>query len=170
VAHIGTKNKFLTLKNETFQVCLIGGIAVDENSRGKGYFQTLLQDVIAEKRSDTTFFLLWSNNTKLYNKFGFHLCGTQYEIEKNEKNKSPKNFEKTKYQNLKTEEKIQIHSLYHQSFSKIYLTLDRSEKDWIELAKLTSADLYIKRSGSHKIDITDYFFIHLQPESPELPD
>ena len=157
VAHIGTKDKFLTLRGETFRVCLLGGIAVEENSRGKGYFQTLLQDVIAEKRSDSTFFLLWSNNTKLYNKFGFHLCGTQYEIDKIEKNERSEHFEKTKYHHLKEEDKIQIHNLYNHSFSKIYLTFDRSEKDWIELEKLTSSDLYIKRNDS---GITDYFFMN----------
>jgi N-acetylglutamate synthase-like GNAT family acetyltransferase len=157
IAHVGTKDKFLTLKNETFKICLIGGIAVEEKYRGKGYFQTLLQDVIAEKRSDSTIFLLWSDNTKLYNKFGFHLCGIQYEIDKYLENKKVNDFEKIKYHELKNEEKNQIQNLYHQSFSKIHLTLDRSEKDWREIEKLTSSDLYIKRRDSI---ITDYFFIN----------
>ncbi len=157
VAHIGTKDKILTLKNETFRVCLLGGIAVEENSRGKGYFQTFLQDVMAEKRSDSTFFLLWSNNTKLYNKFGFHLCGTQYEIDKSSTEKKSENFEKTKYHELKSEDKIQIQNLYHHSFSKTYLTFDRTERDWVELEKLTSSDLFIKRGHS---SITDYFFMN----------
>jgi predicted N-acetyltransferase YhbS len=157
VAHIGTKDKILTLKNETFHVCLLGGIAVAEHSRGKGYFQTLLQDIMAERRSDSTFFLLWSNNTKLYKKFGFHLCGIQYEIDKSSEVKNTELFEKTKYHKLIGEDKIQIQNLYHHSFSKAYLTFDRTEKDWAEFEKLTSSDLFIKRSHSK---ITDYFFMN----------
>ena len=83
LAHIGVKEREITLQGKTFSVCLLGGIAVDEKRRGEGLFQTLLQDVLAEKRSDTTFFLLWSNLEKLYNKFGFHLAGTQIELPSN---------------------------------------------------------------------------------------
>src|SRR5690348_1673561 len=51
LAHIGVKERIITLGKKKFTVCLLGGIAVDEKRRGEGIFQTLLQDVLAEKRS-----------------------------------------------------------------------------------------------------------------------
>ena len=58
LAHIGAKDRTITVENEKFTITMLGGIAVDEKHRGAGHFQTLLQDVLAEKRSDTTLFLL----------------------------------------------------------------------------------------------------------------
>jgi predicted acetyltransferase len=99
LAHIGVKKKFLTLKGEKFPIAMLGGIAVDEKFRGEGHFQTLMNDVLAEKRSDVTFFLLWSDMEKLYNKFGFHLCGKQVEYSQKT---GPQTFTKTKFKDLST--------------------------------------------------------------------
>jgi hypothetical protein len=143
-----------------YSIVLLGGIAVDESRRGEGHFQTLFQDVLAEKRSDTTFFLLWSDQEKLYNKFGFHLCGTQIEIEK-EKKISP--FLKTTYSNLNEKNKLNIKELYNTSFAKTYLTIERNDSDWKLIEQMTSADLFVRRENDI---IQDYYFMNKGQDLP----
>ncbi len=161
IAHVGVKEHFLTLNHVKYPIILLGGIAVDESRRGEGHFQTLFQDVLAEKRSDTTFFLLWSDQEKLYNKFGFHLCGTQIEIEK-EKKISP--FVKTTFANLKDKEKVEIKDLY-KSFSKTYLTIERNDSDWKVIEQMTSADLFIRKENDI---IHDYYFMNKGQDLPGI--
>lgn len=162
IAHVGAKEHFLTLNDVKYPVILLGGIAVDESRRGEGHFQTLFQDVLAEKRSDTTFFLLWSDQEKLYNKFGFHLCGTQIEIEK-EKKISP--FLKTTFGNLKDKEKVEIKNLYKSSFAKTYLTIERNDSDWKLIEQMTSADLFIRKENEI---IQDYYFMNKGQDLPGI--
>lgn len=160
LAHIGVKERKISFGEKHFTVCLLGGIAVDENRRGEGIFQTLLQDVLAEKRSDTTFFLLWSNLEKLYNKFGFHLCGTQLEIE-SEKKTSP--FIKTKLSSLSGLETSELKEVYKQSFAKFYMTLERNDQDWDLLGNISSADLFIRKKAER---IHDYYFMNKGQDLP----
>ncbi len=160
IAHIGAKEHFLTLNNVKYSIILLGGIAVDESRRGEGHFQTLFQDVLAEKRSDTTFFLLWSDQEKLYNKFGFHLCGTQIEIEK-EKKISP--FLKTTFANLSDKEKREIRDLYTTSFAQTYLTIERNDSDWKLIEQITSADLFLRKENNI---IQDYYFMSKGQDLP----
>ncbi len=162
LAHIGAKEKTLTVNERKYPITLLGGIAVDESKRGEGHFQTLFNDVLAEKRAETTFFLLWSDLEKLYNKFGFHLCGTQYEF--NGGLPDPL-LEKTKYQALSQEEKKQIQELYASSFAKEYLTLDRTKEDWEQIEKITSADLFLNRTSTQ---IGDYYFINKGQDLPGI--
>lgn len=160
VAHIGVKDRFFILNNKKFPVTLLGGIAVDEARRGEGIFQELFQDVLAEKRSDTAIFLLWSDLEKLYNKFGFHLCGTQFELS-SESEQSP--FIKTTYSALNDDEKKQIKDLYQSSFAQTYLTLERDNREWEMISKITSADLYVQK---HNGRIENYYF---QNKGQDLP-
>lgn len=155
LAHIGVREKMMKIQEQEFMMCMLGGIAVDENHRGEGHFSTLLQDVLAEKRSDVTFFLLWSDNEKLYGKYGFYLCGDQFELAQDIHQK--KEFIQTKYKNISLDEKKQVQELYRNSFAKEYLTLERDDHDWELIAKIVQADLYIKKSGNK---ITDYFFMN----------
>lgn len=157
VAHVGVKEKTLTIENEKFTFCMLGGIAVDETKRGEGNFQTLFQDVLAEKRSDCAFFVLWSDLEKLYNKFGFHLCGSQFELDRKGKETS---YKKTKLHLLTAEEKKNLIHLYNNSFKTTYLTLDRTEDDWKLIEKISSADLFINADG--------YFFMNKGQDLPEV--
>jgi predicted N-acetyltransferase YhbS len=160
LAHIGVKERFFTLNNKKFAVTLIGGIAVDEARRGEGIFQELFQDVLAEKRSDTALFLLWSDLEKLYNKYGFHLCGTQFELTNGNEQSS---FVKTTYAALVEDERKQIRDLYDSSFAKTYITLERSTYEWEMISKITSADLYVQK---HNGRIQSYYF---QNKGQDLP-
>jgi predicted N-acetyltransferase YhbS len=154
IAHIGMKDKILRVNGNDHAVCLLGGIAVDEERRGEGVFRSLMEDVISEKRSDCAFFILWSDQEKLYKKFGFTLCGAQYEYAKSE---GRNGFEKTTYTALSSQDKGAIHFLYEKSFSRMYLTPVRNADDWEMIAKITSADLYVKRD---KQRIVSYFFMN----------
>ena len=154
LAHVGARDSVITLNNKNFPITMLGGIAVDEKYRGEGHFQNLFQDVLAEKRSDTTLFLLWSDQEKLYSKYSFHLCGHQFELAQK---KSKSSFTKTKFHLLPAESQKTIKKLYENSFRNSYITLSRSDKEWDELAKIVSADLYIRMEGE---SLTDYFFIN----------
>ncbi|HXH73370.1 MAG TPA: GNAT family N-acetyltransferase [Bacteriovoracaceae bacterium] len=155
LAHIGVKERNLQINNQLFNICMLGGIAVDENHRGQGHFQLLLQDVLAEKRSDTCFFILWSDQEKLYSKYGFTLCGGQFELIK--QGTQNKNLIQTSYGKLSNSQQGQIKELYQNSFAKTYQTLDRTETDWNLLGKITSADLLIEEKEGR---IVNYFFMN----------
>lgn len=162
LAHIGAKERTLTLNEKKYPIILLGGIAVDEKKRGEGHFQTLFNDVLATKRSDAAFFLLWSDLEKLYNKFGFYLCGSQYEFTGGLQNPL---LETTTFQALSDSEKKQIKSLYQTSFAKEYLTVDRTDEDWNLIEKVTSAQLHVNRSGP---GIVDYYFNNKGQDLPGI--
>lgn len=144
LAHVGARIRKLRLGEKEFDFCLLGGIAVDERFRGQGHFQTLFQDVLAEFRSDVVAFVLWSDQEKLYSKYGFHLAGGQYELSQRG---SPAGWKKTTYSALSTEEKGRVRELYKTSFQKTYLTCERDEKDWDLIAAITSSELYLSDEG-----------------------
>ncbi|MFL5784377.1 MAG: GNAT family N-acetyltransferase [Bacteriovoracaceae bacterium] len=154
IAHIGMKDKILRVNNHDHMICLLGGIAVDEVRRGEGLFRSLMEDVLSEKRSDCAFFLLWSDQEKLYQKFGFTLCGSQYEYSKSE---GESHFEKTKFHSLVPKDKESLRELFTKNFATTYLTPQRSNDDWAMIEKTVSADLYIKRD---KGIISSYFFMN----------
>lgn len=154
IAHVGMKDKIIRVNGKDHAVCFLGGIAVDEERRGEGLLRSLMEDVISEKRSDCAFFLLWSDQEKLYNKFGFTLCGPQYEYLKSE---GTGKFEKTKYSELSPQDKGAIHYLFEKSFSHLSLTPVRKAEDWDLISKTTSADLFIKRD---KQRVLSYFFMN----------
>ena len=160
LAHIGAKEKFVELNGNKHSICLLGGIAVDEKNRGEGHFQSLMQEVLAEKRSDTATFLLWSDLEQLYRKFGFYLCGNQFEVDQAE---SIAGFSVTKYHSLTAAEKKNIQELYQSSFAQTYLSLERSDNDWNMIQKINSADLFIKKQADK---ITDYFFMNKGQDLP----
>lgn len=150
LAHIGVCERRIL----GIPVAMLGGIAVDEKHRGKGHFKELIQDVMAEKRSDVAFFILWSDQEDLYKKYGFHLCGTQIEIAQS---KNPKDFTKTQLSGLSDPQFKQVQQLYNKSFANLYTSIERTAEEWQELLKITSTDLYIQESAGI---ISDYFFMN----------
>lgn len=150
IAHIGVCEKKILGSS----IAMLGGIAVDEARRGEGFFNTLMQDVLAEKKSEVAFFLLWSDQEALYGKYGFYLCGTQIEMMQTP---SHQTFFKTKYHLLNQTQKKEIQQLFKNSFAVTYTTPERNEPDWKEIEKITSADLFI-RGENDKIEA--YFFMN----------
>jgi predicted N-acetyltransferase YhbS len=154
LAHVGVKEKQLQIDGNTHPICLLGGIAVDEAHRGQGLLQQLMQEVLSEKQSETSLFLLWSNLDQLYAKFGFYQCGDQFEITGQS---SEKRFELTKFHQLSPEEQVTIKALYQDSFARLYVTCRRDAHDWQLIEQITSADLYVRRTDGR---IVQYFFMN----------
>jgi predicted N-acetyltransferase YhbS len=150
VAHIGVCERNIL----GFNMAMLGGIAVEEARRGEGFFQELIQDVLAEKRSEVAFFLLWSDQEKLYKKYGFYLCGTQIEIPEN---KNAKTFQQTKLHSLSEKQKKEIQAIFEKSFATIYTTVERTQDDWTLLEKVSSADLYYEEENGK---IASYFIMN----------
>ncbi len=150
IAHIGVREIELC----GVKVAMLGGIAVNEKYRGEGHFQDLMQDVLAEKRSDVAAFILWSDQEKLYKRFGFHLCGSQVELPSLGQHS---NYTQTKLTTLSPMHLEQLKSLYNSSFAQMYSTIKRNDRDWKTLASITSSDLFIKIENEK---ITDYFFMN----------
>jgi predicted N-acetyltransferase YhbS len=161
LAHVGVKERRITLGDRAFTFCLLGGIAVAEGHRGQGIFQSLLLDVLAEKRSDATAFLLWSNREELYRRYGFYLCGTQLEYAGTG---TPTGFAKTRFTDLSADDRTALAALFETSFQRTYLTFDRGPADWDLVAAVTSADLFVRRRDGRP---ADYYF---QNKGQDLTD
>jgi predicted N-acetyltransferase YhbS len=153
IAHIGVRETSLTINGEDYPFAMLGGIAVDESERGQGHFQELMTHVMSEKRDEVAFLILWSDQEKLYKKFGFHLCGSQFEYLQVPSKKGT--YEQTKYHLLTLDEQRIIQELYRSSFQQTFLTVNRSSADWDVLKKISSSDLFIKKDNN---SISDYFF------------
>jgi predicted N-acetyltransferase YhbS len=162
LAHIGVKERKIVIRDKNFPIIMFGGIAVDEIRRGEGIFQKLFIDVLTEKKDGAALLLLWSDLSKLYNKFGFYLCGSQFETNSN---RSETTFSPTKLHLLSSSEKNDLKSLFENSFSKIYLTLKRTDEDWNCLEKITSADLFIRKNEDQ---INEYYFMNKGEDLPEI--
>lgn len=151
IAHIACKTKYLN----DHPVIMLGGIAVDPEKRGEGHFQELMSYVLTQKKDEASLFLLWSDQEKLYKKFGFCLCGQQFEHEINSTEIS--DFTKTKFSHISDIEKEDIKSLFSNSFQSLYLSLRRNNEDWKLIEDINSADLYLRKKDN---SIVDYFFMN----------
>ncbi len=152
MAHLGARVAKLKLHHQHFPLCMLGGIAVAEAERSKGYLSVLMNHVISELRDEVSAFILWSNQN-LYNRYGFHLCGEQYEASCTPSAQT--NFKKTKYKSLNAEEKKQIQKLYQLSLLS-EPGLERNEEDWNDVESIAATDLYLEKSGG---SIEGYFFV-----------
>jgi predicted N-acetyltransferase YhbS len=162
LAHLGVKERQLRVGESHHTVCFLGGIAVAPEHRGQGLLQLMMQEVLSEHQQDVSAFFLWSNLDKLYAKYGFFQCGGQYE--------SPLTtggleFEKTKFHDLAANDQQAVQSLYEKSFASFYSTCIRTEADWQQIKKITSADLFIRREDAH---ICDYFFMNKGQDLPGI--
>lgn len=154
IAHLGSRPASLSVFDTLHSVVMLGGIAVDEACRGKGYFNQLMRHVLSEKEDECAFFLLWSDQEKLYQKFGFEFCGPQFQrppLPETNKN----SWTKTKLKDLTASEKDDLKKLYENIFQKYHHTLQRSETDWKILEEVTSANLFIRKENGK---ISSYFF------------
>jgi predicted GNAT family N-acyltransferase len=151
IAHIGVLRKKIRFNNYIFPITMLGGIAVKDSYRGQGIFSILMKQVLSQS-DECLFYLLWSDLGDVYSKFNFHLAGSQFQLHKHNESH---HFIQTKYHQLADEEKIQIQELYKNSFSKKQFTIMRTQHEWNDIEKITSADLYIKKEQDQ---ITAYCF------------
>jgi len=150
IAHIGVCERYLL----NHKIALLGGIAVSKENRGEGIFQNLMREVLSERSDRYALFMLWSDQEKLYKKFGFYLCGNQIEL--SAKN-GTKNFIHTKLAQLSSKQMEELKIIYQKSFSNLYTTLLRTDEDWKNLQRIQSSDLFIKEKDGK---IYEYFFMN----------
>lgn len=151
IAHIGVLPKKLQLGSNIIDINFYGGIAVAEQARGKGIFQTLFNHVV-DKYDNCHLHLLWSDKIKMYKKFFFYPAISQYEF--SHQGNASKEYIKTHIELLSSEEKKQIQLLYQNDSNNNIL---RTEDDWQRISRITSADFYIKK---HNEKIIDYFVMN----------
>jgi predicted N-acetyltransferase YhbS len=144
LGHLGVRLVHIKINNEVFPIAMLGGIATDEKSRGKGVFTALLKHVL-ERHTDVAFYLLWSDNQELYNKFDFYLCGLQLEFPFQSANST---LERTKFSKLNDVEKNQVKTIYNK---ESYPHLIRTTEDWANIEQMNSLDLYLKRNDNEII-------------------
>jgi len=149
IAHLGLKIR----KIRGMNIGMIGAVVVAEEYRGHGYSQKLMEEVISDHQSELVCFLLWSDQIELYKKFGFFLCGHQYQLVQSSKINS--SYITTKYSLCSDSFKTQIRALYDNYWCKKFLSFERSPQDWELIEKITSSDLYLKIQDNK---VESYFF------------
>ncbi len=159
VCHIGVKNRDIRIKRNKHPVCLIGGIATDEKYRGQGKFKELFNFVLDKYKESSTFFLLWSEKSSLFQKFDFFEFGSVLQTGDSsltEEKALSLGYTRTSHRKLSEVDKIKIKELHDANY-KNFITLNRTSRDWYDISQTKSADLYIKKTDNK---ITDYFFIN----------
>ena len=152
IGHIGIVYKELKLSLRSFLIPMLGGIAIDKDYRGKGKFKPFFNQVLASIK-DSPFFLLWSDKLDLYEHFDFYPCIEQFEYTGNLEMDNP-NYIKMKLSELSDKEIKELSIIYNNSQELRY---ERSIEDWIELKKISSSDIYIKKENNI---IKNYFFMN----------
>lgn len=150
IAVIGCKIRTITL-TKAHSFCLIGGVSVKKEHRGKGHFKRLISKVINTYRSECALFFLWSDLINLYKKFEFHLS---IGLKESKIHLKTTKLSKVKLGDLSGNELSQVHALY-ENLKKQVMTFDRKKEDWDEIKKITSSDLYLRKDGDK---ILSYFF------------
>lgn len=155
IAHLGCLPRTLT---ENHPIILMGGIAVDENYRGQGFFATLMKHVTTHYKDSSALYLLWSDKNELYEKFNFHLSIGQISPTNNPPtDKILSQFEQKNLWDLTDSEFQEIKDIY-QSMSMHYTCVERKANDWNNIKKITSTKLYLKRDEENFIQA--YFFMN----------
>jgi predicted N-acetyltransferase YhbS len=155
ISFIGALYREMCYQEIMTPVCLLGGISVHQEYRGRGIFKFFIDNILSRLEKNCSLFILWSGEPSLYLKSGFHLTGEQFEIQ-GEDDSDLKRFTKTKLINLSSKEIGQIKNIYRDSITKNFMTIKRSEEDWDVIKNITSADLYI--NYNEKGNISEYFF------------
>lgn len=159
VAHIGLVKKIISLGKKSFPAFFIGGVAVSSAHRGKGLFSILMKHVLETYAQDCALFFLWSEKHQLYAKFSFFSgIGQAESIPENNFDDfiNDFSFKVTKYAALSAPEKDQIKRLYREQVLKSAAAVLRTEADWKNIEKISSADLFINKNS--KGEIIFYFF------------
>jgi len=146
IGHTGVLFKTITVNSNEYKVGFIGGVVIKSTHQSKGYSKQLLEAACTDK--DLCFYLLWSDKTDYYKKFQFHPCIQQYQFEQSLCHNS---YEKVDINNL---DLSIISTLYNEASE---YRVNRTEKDWQNIKKIESTDLYIKKENGK---ITNYFFIN----------
>ncbi len=139
IAHIGYCLREVHIANETFKAAFLGAIAVDKDYRGKGLFKEVFTKALEQLDQQVDFFLLWSGDNALYEKFGFNQCGRIYQIGSDLSFQAP-----LKASSLSINDLAQMRSLYESSWPN---RVARNHKQWLSLLEMPSIDIYLDKKG-----------------------
>ncbi|MBT3981294.1 MAG: GNAT family N-acetyltransferase [Bacteriovoracaceae bacterium] len=160
IGHIGFLPKKMIFKEKSYPIIFLGGIALDEEYRGRGLFKVFFQNVLEKYHSKFGLFFLWSDLFDMYEKFDFHLSFGQMEslgIWQNIEEEAYRlGFRKHSLKKLDEKNKDILKGIYHKHSDHLF-TIDRDEKDWELIESITSTDLFIKKDPEG--DLRDYFFL-----------
>lgn len=175
VGHMGVSLRFL---NTGTPVALLGGIAIHPHYQKRGLLGTLMRNVIHLYEGQVALFMLWSHLDQVYEKFDFYQISGQIQTGMGSiSDFPPKNFEQTTFDCLPDEDFFQIRLLYENFLNRSYTTFTRDEAVWNLIRKITSTNLFLKRSKKDG-RITSYFcegkgqdlthVIHEMASEPEM--
>lgn len=150
-AHIGALPLQLEINESLHPVIFYGGICVDENSQGRGFFRELY-NFVNDQFPNAALHLLWSDKVDLYEKFGFYPAITQYQYTQTPN--ANNSYKEKKLKDLSEDEYIQIKSLYNSSGEH---RIHRDDLHWENLKQILSTKLFIKKENDV---VTNYFFMN----------
>lgn len=151
-AHLGFVKRNFIFNQKELPVILIGGIATKKKYQGNKLFSELISHCF-KNNQHAGLFLLWSEISGLYEKFGFTRTGAIIETGKNviTDENIPTGYYKTKFNQLSGAEYLAIQKLYSQRIENKLFTIKRAAKDWDCIQQMTSVDLYIKKNELNEI-------------------
>ncbi len=146
VGHTGVLLREAPLSKD-HKLAFIGGVAVREDYRGQGLSSRLLNHALNE-RASSALFILWSDKTELYHKFGFFPCVELYSCPQI---KGDSLFKKA---SPSPSEWKEIKALYESSDE---IRIKRNSHDWEELKRIESSDIYLKFKDNK---VSNYFIMN----------
>lgn len=135
VGHLGYCLREIIINEERLPFCFIGAIAVDQSHRGKGIFKAMLDQAIAKNENTVAGFMLWSSESKMYEKFGFKECGHIFQW-------GDENFISnfTKIDKINDNQLQQLKILYEVTWTN---RVHRSWEQWLAIKDMNSIEIYI---------------------------
>jgi len=137
-ATIAFKKKVIKLHSE-HPIIFIGGIAVKETQRGKGYFNRLFNGTIAHYEN-VAWLGLWSEKKELFDKYGFSPAFNQYFIKQAVSSSLSNPFDILSGE---------LSSFDLDSWKKLYsFSVMRSADDWNEVQKILKKEIYVLKNAN----------------------
>jgi hypothetical protein len=146
IGHIGVIKKTFIKQSHSIPALFIGGIVIEKSFQGLGLFKEFFLEVLAQY-SDIHIKLLWSDKHQLYEKFGFHLKGIQYEYLQNNE---PQTHQVKKMDDLQPNEKKLLKQIY-QDNTKNKIALHRSDSEWENIFKIHSCEVIFLNDNGYAL-------------------
>ncbi|MEI8347916.1 MAG: GNAT family N-acetyltransferase, partial [Pseudomonadota bacterium] len=168
VGHIGVKiHQLGNLQGSlSMPVAFLGGIAIDLDHQKQGLLKEMLPLVLQKYQNDVGLFLLWSNLSEVYAKFGFQEIGEVAQTGETPLPSEIEGFEKSKLDNLNAADYQQVKKLYLEFVVGQFITVLRQDRDWQMLRFVSSTDLYLHRDSRGSVDL--YFMANKGQDLPGI--
>jgi hypothetical protein len=142
VAHMGVKIYNIEINKMIFSIAAIGLICTDQEFQNKGIMKKLFSHVF-NTYTDESFFILWSDQIAIYEKFDFHPCLEVFHHSLSIPAKQSSLFKPVILSELNNDDFRQINNLYKKNINEIHIS--RSDDHWEDLKHITSSTFFIRR-------------------------